>query len=858
MAVGALLLLCVVLPLLPAGPAWAAEITVNSAADAVADDGECTLREAVASANTDAASGSAAGECAAGQGDDEILFDLPIPSTITLGGEGLVIDSNVSVTGPGQNRLTIDGEGANGVFKIAARTPANTVAISGLTVTGGRAGIGVGGGISNAGDLTLSESTVSGNTVSIANFSGGGGILNGGEMTISKSTISGNAAFLGGGVANGGNLTISESTVSGNSATIGSGILSEYANTTVVNSTVSGNSASTTGGGVYVEGGIAVIKNSTITRNNAPAGEGGGVSSFGGSLWARTEIVSSIVAGNTDLDIDEFNARDTSSFLSKGYNLIGSGNALAAFAGTGDRTGVTDPGLKDLADNGGPTRTHALTTDSPAIDRGTSAGLGSDQRGASRPQDLSDAENAPGGDGSDIGAFEARQPSARITPGSLAFGEVLVEGRSDILSVMVENTGEARLRVERSEIVGPNLSAFQKTGDTCSGERLEPAQSCELRLRFAPTDAGPASATLRITSNDPDSPARLSLSGTGTVAPAPAVTSIDPAQAEQGETLPVTIAGSGFSSGATAALVRGQVRLGISDVNVNDAGDGITGSLAIPDGFPTGDYDVTVENPDGKGSTLAGAFTAIRAPEPPPEPAPELTSVSPDTGRLGQTVILQITGANLGASTSVRLARGRVVLWASSVTESGSGGLRAEVSIPKDFPTGDYDVVVENPDGESDTLGAAFEITAATAPEPANPNTCTIVGTPGDDRLNGTPRRDVICGLGGNDLLYGFGGNDRLVGGPGSDVLRGMAGHDGLFGGTGGDRLSGAAGDDLLYGQSGNDHLAGGYGRDRLFGQTGDDSLNARDGVRANDTASGGAGRDRCASDAGDTRRGCP
>ncbi|WP_233452068.1 choice-of-anchor Q domain-containing protein [Rubrobacter xylanophilus] len=725
-----MLLLWAALLSLAASPAWAAEITVDDTADTVADDGECTLREAIASANTDAASGSAAGECAAGQGNDEILFDLPASSTITLGGEGLVIDSNVSVIGPGQERLTIDGEGANGVFKIAARTPANTVAISGLTVTGGRAGTGVGGGISNDGDLTLSESTVTGNTVSIANPSGGGGILNRGEMTISKSTISGNAAFLAGGVGNGGNLTISDSTVSGNSAAIGSGILSEYANTTVVNSTVSGNSASTTGGGVYVEGGITVIQNSTITRNSAPAGKGGGVSSYGGASSARTEIVSSIVAGNTGLDIDEFNVSGTSRLVSGGYNLIGSGNALAAFTGTGDRTGVSEPGLKDLADNGGPTRTHALTTDSPAIDRGTSAGLGSDQRGAPRPQDLSDVENAPGGDGSDIGAVEARQPSAMITPGSLDFGEVLVDGRSDILSVTVENTGEARLRVERSEIVGPNLSAFQKTGDTCSGERFEPAQSCELRLRFAPTDAGPANATLRITSNGPDSPARLPLSGTGTVAPAPTVTSVDPAQAEQGETLPVTIAGSGFSSGATAALVRGQVRLGISDVNVNGAGDGITGSLAIPAGFPTGDYDVTVENPDG----------------------------------------------------------------------------------------------------ESDTLGAAFEITAATAPKPANPNACTMVGTPGDDRLTGTPRRDVICGLGGNDSLYGFGGNDRLVGGPGNDVMRGMAGRDGLFGGTGGDRL---------------------------FGQTGNDLLNARDGMRANDAADGGAGRDKCISDARDARRSC-
>lgn len=70
------------LALLPAGPAYAATITVNSTADTTADDGECTLREAITAANTNTASGAMTGECAAGSGTDTIEFDID-PLTCT-------------------------------------------------------------------------------------------------------------------------------------------------------------------------------------------------------------------------------------------------------------------------------------------------------------------------------------------------------------------------------------------------------------------------------------------------------------------------------------------------------------------------------------------------------------------------------------------------------------------------------------------------------------------------------------------------------------------------------------------------------------------------------------------------------
>ena len=146
---------------------------------------------------------------------------------------------------------------------------------------------------------------------------------------------------------------------------------------------------------------------------------------------------------------------------------------------------------------------------------------------------------------------------------------------------------------------------------------------------------------------------------------------------------------------------------------------------------------------------------------------------------------------------------------------------------------------------------------------------CTIIGTPGRDRILGTKGNDVICGLGGNDLIKGRGGrdvidggngNDRLIGGAKADLVLGLRGNDATYGnrgndrlgaGRGNDRLGGGPGNDLLVGTRGNDHefggtgndrLGGGPGNDRLIGGKGNDRLVGRKGV---DRMFGGPGKDR-------------
>lgn len=134
-----------------------------------------------------------------------------------------------------------------------------------------------------------------------------------------------------------------------------------------------------------------------------------------------------------------------------------------------------------------------------------------------------------------------------------------------------------------------------------------------------------------------------------------------------------------------------------------------------------------------------------------------------------------------------------------------------------------------------------------------------IVGTAGNNTLNGGNGRDLIFGLGGNDILNGSNNNDCLVGGDGNDRLNGSNGDDFLDGGDGTDTLNASNGDDTLVGGAqvdslnggnGNDLIDGGTGNDALTGGNGDDVMDGNDGDDklwgniGNDTLIGGADTD--------------
>ena len=242
-----------------------------------------------------------------------------------------------------------------------------TMSLNGVTVTNNNAGYG--SGITNFGTLTIGGSTISNNVATVS----GGGIVNGKDLTITNSTIAGNSATGdGGGIYHSGtSLTISGSTISGNTATgNGGGIVNFSANpVSITNSTISGNRATGNGGGI-VNGGTLTLASSTVYGNQGALGSDIYNS---GPLSARSTIVAN------------GNCAQFGTVTSLGGNLD-SGNTCGFGTGPGDQVN-TDPLLGPLANNGGPTPTHALLTDSPAINAADNSGCpATDQRGTPRPQ----------------------------------------------------------------------------------------------------------------------------------------------------------------------------------------------------------------------------------------------------------------------------------------------------------------------------------------------------------------------------------------------------------------------------------------------------------------------------------------
>jgi predicted outer membrane repeat protein len=281
---------------------------------------------------------------------------------------------------------------------------------------------GSGGGIATSGTLTVTNSTISGNTA----FSFGGGIeantvtltnsmvsgntaatdnaggISAGTAILTNSTVSGNSAFgTGGGIA-AFTATLNRSTVSGNTAGIdGGGIRAVTA--TLTNSTVSGNTAQGNGGGIWAT--TATLLNDTIVENVAHTG-GGLYHNPGGTFGVINTIVALNLTDFTGLGPDVSGA-----FTSLGHNLIGDRTGSTGFTDgvSGDQVGsagaLVDPMIGPLASNGGPTKTHALLAGSKAVDHGNTSGLpATDQRGAgfARVKD----GNGDGIAVVDIGAFE--------------------------------------------------------------------------------------------------------------------------------------------------------------------------------------------------------------------------------------------------------------------------------------------------------------------------------------------------------------------------------------------------------------------------------------------------------------------
>ncbi|MBE0688139.1 MAG: right-handed parallel beta-helix repeat-containing protein, partial [Anaerolineaceae bacterium] len=335
--------------------------------------------------------------------DDTIIFDSGLSGEVILSGLPLEINKNLVIDGSSLAvPITIDGGGSGIVFSVDYTESGVVATLDSLIIQNGDSLSGGGIYIESNSNLTVANCTLSGNhstdgggilksggtlTVVNSNFSGnsaenwGGGIWNSsGTLTVTNSTFSGNSASVGGGIMNfRGTLTVTDSTFSGNSADDfgGGGIFNADGTLTVTNSTFSGNSGGG-GGGIYNYGTLTVT-NSTFSGNSAVYG--GGIYNLNGTL----NYVNTIIA-NSMTGYDCYNDGDIG-INSK--NWVEDDSCSPEFIG--------DPLLGPLADNGGPTQTHALLSGSGAIDQGDNAACPTtDQRGVTRPV----------GAGCDIGSYE--------------------------------------------------------------------------------------------------------------------------------------------------------------------------------------------------------------------------------------------------------------------------------------------------------------------------------------------------------------------------------------------------------------------------------------------------------------------
>lgn len=308
-------------------------------------------------------------------------FDL----TLTGGEENsgatgdLDIRDSLTIVGAGPEVTFIDGKSIDRIFDVVGTntkvTIKNLTLLNGFVAGGAIDGHRGGGAVRNEGFLALENVVLFNHKVEgegIGDF--GGILLNSGTCRVDTTTLQGGSANEGGGIYNmaGGEISISMSTVSNNRSRVGAGA-NNHGQMQITNSTFSENGeVATLYGGALENWGVLGLQHVTVANNWAD--KGGGVSNRGIVL-----VQNSIIAGNVggDCHMPRY-------IYSNGYNL--DSDDSCELHGEADLRGV-DPGLKELKNYGGKTRTHMLFPWSSAYNSGLLINsISTDQRGMARPQ----------------------------------------------------------------------------------------------------------------------------------------------------------------------------------------------------------------------------------------------------------------------------------------------------------------------------------------------------------------------------------------------------------------------------------------------------------------------------------------
>jgi uncharacterized repeat protein (TIGR01451 family)/CSLREA domain-containing protein len=596
-------------------------INVSTTTDAVlGTDGVCSLREAVLAASGNVASGSATGECPAGSSATDMIvipngtYNLTRTGTASNQGSLFISAGQLLMVGASTTGTIID---ATGLGDQVMLIQGGSSTISNLTIKGGQASGGAGIRVTANATATLNWVNVTGNTAT----SDAGGIRNDGTLTINDSTIAGNTSGgYGGGVYNGGSgtLTIARSSVSGNTATGGSGgIESNGGDVTILNSTISENTANgDVGGGIEHDAasGTLSINNSTIANNTAASSNsGGGISVTNGIVKIRNTILADNTAAGGGPDCFTDTGK---SLTSEDYNLIESTSECTITGATSNNITGQDPKLGALADNGGPTKTHALLTGSPALDKGNTAipaitGLSclpTDQRGISRPQ----------GSVCDIGAFEfaVTPPSADLEVTKTDSPDPVVAGSNLTYLVTVTNkSSDTALSVEVTDTLASgttfvSASASQGSCGESSGVVLCNLQdltggataTATIIVKVATSTTGSVTNSVSVTSNTADP---VSSNNSASVTTAVNAPTADVKVTKTGSPNPVT---AGTNLTYTITVTNLSTTTAATNVEVKDKlppGTTLVSAVATGGGACSGTTDITCTF-----STLAAGASA--------------------------------------------------------------------------------------------------------------------------------------------------------------------------------------------------------------------------------------------------------
>ncbi len=809
------------------------------------DSGTGTLRDAIANASA---------------GDTIDLTQLTgTISTFTP----LQINTDITITGPGSGQLTIDGFAPDSVMKVGN----NTVDITGLTITqdSSRAdmpGGNEGGGINNAGTLTLSDVAVNNCYALDLPGGSGGGIYNTGSLTMTDCSVTGNIAKnydptesdftedYGGGIYSTGALTMTDCTVANNTAEAdysgtgfeailepyGGGLyLSGSSDANLSNCTISGNTTVATNtssammtiseayGGAILDGlssGINMnLTNCTIASNSSSATASRGAEGIGGGIFnyegGGGTFTNTIIAGNTasqqSPDVEDNSTR------AGGCNLIGQTSATI-FTGPGDQTGPEgspiDPMLDPLADNGGPVKTMALEVGSPAINAGGDlAAPSTDARGYSRT------------DVSDIGAFEfdGTPPNTNHAPTFTSTNPTTAtSGTAFSYSITTNDVDGDTLTITAP--TDPSWLTLTDNGDGTATLTGTPSNS----------NAAANSVVLRVG----DGATTTDQSFTVTVsavnhAPSFASAGVTSAASGSAYTYHITTADSDNDAVTITAPTKP------SWLTFHDNGDGTASLTGTPSNSNLGNNSVVLRVSDG--TTHTDQSFTINVSGSNHAPVFSDTLINSALANAAFTWTIHATDAD---HDSLSFSATNLPAWAT-LTDNHNG--TATITGTPGNGDGGFTLgTLSVSDGTTHTDAQVALAVAVPRWQLAN-GVLTVSGDSStDDNIQvwtkGDQIRVVSNGIIKNfdastinqiEIYDGDGGRHALgqralltsvyiLGGAGSDTLTGGDENDILTGGGGKDYLSGGGGDDRLNGLMGNDTLDGGAGNDRLYG--GDDN----------------------------------